>query len=92
MSQRSSRSEDFARRHLMGEGETLHRYDPQGPFVAALVELSGGGFIIRIGQPSVIERGRSSSLPDVVQIGPWGPSAYSKASRRFNKLIDEELA
>lgn len=87
-----SRAWDFARRELSAEGETLHRAEQQGPFVAALIELTDGGYTIRVGQPSVIERGRKTELPLVTNIGPWGPTGYSKAASRFNKLMDEDLS
>ncbi len=83
---------DFASRELAEQGEALLRAEEQGPFVAALVELAGGGYIIRVGQPAVIDRGRTSRLPDVVQIGPWGPGGYHQAAQRFNHLIDHDLA
>lgn len=83
--------EGFAREELRQVGETVHRAEARGPFVAALVELENGGYVIRVAQPRVILRGRPTKLPLVSQLGPWGARKYSKAARRFNLLIDEQL-
>lgn len=84
-------NEEFARNELAAGGESVQRAERQGPFVAALIELAGGGYIIRVGQPAVVSGRRSSRLPDVVQIGPWGQKNYAAAARRFNQLLDEDL-
>lgn len=84
-------AEEFARKELLQESETLHRVEEQGPFVAALVELEKGGFVIRVAQPQVILRGRHTKLPLVSQIGPWGARKYPEAARRFDLLVDEQL-
>ncbi len=83
---------DFARKEMLEEGETLRRAEPAGPFVVALVELEGGGFENRAAQPSVVYRNRNSRLPAVARIATYGRSQYEVAARRFNRLVDEELA
>lgn len=83
---------EFARKEMLEEGEELLRVEPIGPFVVALVELSGGGYENRAAQPAVVLSNRASKLPSVVRISTHGRSHYQKASLRFNNLVDEELA
>jgi hypothetical protein len=85
-------AEDFARREMLDEGEILRRAEPSGPFVVALVELGAGGFDNRAAQPAVVYANRSSRLPAVARIATYGPSQYREAARRFNHLVDTELA
>jgi hypothetical protein len=85
-------AEDFARKEMLEEGETLERAEPTGPFVVALVELIAGGYENRGAQPAVVYRNRSSRLPAVARIATYGPSQYNEATRRFNSLVDNELA
>lgn len=82
----------FAREEMLEEGETLRRAENAGPFVVALVELPAGGYANRVAQPAVILRGRRSGLPLVNTVETYGPSRYRVAARRFNSLVDEELA
>lgn len=86
-------SNEIARRVLTMDGEILHRDEKAGPFVAALVELTDGGYMIRVAQPRVVDLGRSTNpmLPMISEIGPYGPANYSPASVRFNKLVDKDL-
>lgn len=90
MNQREA--EKFAREEMLEEGEALRRAEPVGPFVVALVELPGGGFENRAAQPAVIYQNRNSRLPAVARIATYGRSHYEAAARRFNALVDEELA
>ncbi len=83
---------DFARKEMLEEGENLKRAEPVGPFVVALVELGGGGYENRAAQPAVIHRNRNSRLPLVSAVETYGSSRYRAAARRFNSLVDEELA
>lgn len=85
-------NEEFARRELLRESETLLRCEAPDPFVVALVELERGGYEIRVGRPDVILRNRRSSIPNVVVFGPWSRRNYAKAARRFNELVDDQLA
>lgn len=86
----------FAEREMLNPGETLHRAEPVGPFVVALAELAAGGYQNRVAQPAVIlggrQAGRPSRVPPVAVVSTHGRSAYADASRRFNSLVDEELA
>ncbi len=82
----------FARQEMLEEGETLERAETTGPFVVVLVALPGGGYENRVAQPAVIRHGRRTSLPLVGIVETYGPSRYRAAARRFNSLIDEELA
>jgi hypothetical protein len=82
----------FASQEMLEEGETLKRSETIGPFVVALVALPGGGYENRVAQPAVIGRGRRSRLPLVNTVETYGPSRYAAAARRFNSLVDEELA
>lgn len=84
--------EDFARKEMMEVGETLRRAEPVGPFVVALVELTAGGYQNRVAQPAVILGGRRSRVPALTIVSTHGRSAYNEAARRFNSLVDEELA
>ena len=85
-------AEDFARKEMLEEGETLERAEPAGPFVVALVELTAGGYENRAAQPAVVYRNRASKLPAVARIATYGPSQYNEAAKRFNSLVDNELA
>lgn len=89
----SGHSEEFAPRILMMEGETLWREERVGTFVAALVELHDGGYMIRIAQPRVIDRGESTNprIPLVAEVGPFGAAGYTRAALKFNELVDETL-
>lgn len=84
-------AEGFARREMMDPGEALHRCEPTGPFVVALVELEAGGYQNRAAQPGVVLRNRRSGVSEVAVIATYGPSRYSDAALRFNSLVDEEL-
>ncbi len=83
---------DFARKEMLEQDETLMRAEEVGPFVVALVELPKGGYQNRAAQPAVVLRGRRSAVPAVTIVSTHGRSAYAEASRRFNSLVDEELA
>ncbi|MDP9475169.1 MAG: hypothetical protein M3R38_05660 [Actinomycetota bacterium] len=83
---------NFARQEMLEEGETLERAEAVGPFVAALVELAGGGYENRVAQPAVIRRNRRTRLPLVNTVETYGPSRYRDAARRLNSLVDDELA
>lgn len=85
-------AKDFARKEMLEEGETLMRAEPVGPFVVALLELTAGGYQNRAAQPDVVLRNKGSKVPDVTAISTHGRSAYTEAARRFNSLVDEELA
>lgn len=89
---RESAARDFARTEMLEGGETLERAETVGPFVVALVELAGGGYENRVAQPTVIRRNRRTNLPLVNTVETYGPSRYRAAARRFNSLVDEELA
>lgn len=82
----------FVNEHMMREDETLPR-DPEWvkPFAVALVELEAGGFELRVAQPDVIAGRHHSNLPDVNIVDVFGRDKYSKAAKRFNLLVDEEL-
>lgn len=82
----------FAEREMLNPGETLQRAEPVGPFVVALAELAAGGYQNRVAQPAVILGNRPSRVPAVAIVSTHGRSAYAEASRRFNSLVDEELA
>lgn len=82
----------FAGQEMLEDGETLMRAEAVGPFVVALVTLAAGGYENRVAQPAVIRRNRRSSLPLVNTVETYGPSRYKAATRRFNSLVDEELA
>ena len=83
----------FVELEMMEENESLPREPEQaGPFAVALIELAAGGYVIRITQPDVILRNRKSKLESIYQVGPWGPRSYTQAARRFNILVDEDLA
>lgn len=79
----------FAAAELVEAGEEMRLAEREGPFVAALVELADGGYVVRVAQPRVIHGGRQSRLADVYQLGPWGPSGYAAAARRLYQLIDD---
>ena len=85
-------AQDFASNEMLEEGESLKRAEVTGPFVVALVELAGGGYENRVAQPAVIRRTRRTTLPLVNTVETYGPSRYRDAARRFNSLVDEELA
>lgn len=82
----------FAREQMLENGETLHRAEPAGPFVVALVELAAGGYQNRVAQPAVIMGGKPTKVPAITSVDTYGPTKYVVAARRFNSLIDEELA
>ena len=82
----------FAQKEMLEKGEALKRAEPVGPFVVALVELPRGGYQTRAAQPAVILCGRRSNVPPVTVISTHGRSAYAEAAKRFNSLVDEELA
>lgn len=81
---------EFAETVLTQEGEVLRRWEAEEPFVAAVVELERGGFAVRVGQPLVYGGRKRSRLPDAVTLDVF--RRYDKASRRLNKLFDEDLA
>lgn len=83
---------NFARREMLSPVETLERAEPVGPFVVALVGLEAGGFQNRVAQPAVIQRGRPTKVPLLATVATYGPSRYKEAARRFNSLVDHELA
>lgn len=83
---------DFARQEMMNPNETLHRAEPVGPFVVALVELEAGGYQNRVAQPAAIQQGRPAKTPLLATVATYGPSRYKQAARRFNSLVDDELA
>lgn len=83
---------DFACAEMLEESETLKRVEAVGPFVVALVRLAGGGYENRVAQPAVIHQNRRTRLPLVNTVETYGPSRYRAAARRFNFLVDEELA
>lgn len=83
---------DFARAEMLEESETLKRAEAVGPFVVALVELAECGYENRVAQPAVIRQNRRTRLPLVNTVETYGPSRYRAAARRFNSLVDEELA
>ena len=85
-------AEDFARKEMTEEGESMIRAEPTGPFVVALVELEAGGYQNRAAQPAVIHANRKTNLPLVARIETYGPSKYKAAATRFNNLVDHELA
>lgn len=84
---------EFVNKEMMEAGETLAR-DPEesGPFAVALIELPAGGYVIRVAQPAVILHNKPTKLDPIYTIGPWGVNAFPAAARRFNKLVDEDLA
>ena len=85
-------AEIFAREEMLNPEETLRRAEEVAPFVVALVELPEGGYENRVAQPAVIRRNRRTNLPLVNTVETYGPSRYRAAARRFNSLVDEELA
>lgn len=84
--------QEFARKEMREEGESLIRAEPVGPFVVALVELAGGGYQNRAAQPAVILGGTRSAVPPVTVVSTHGRTAYKSAATRFNSLVDDELA
>jgi len=85
-------AEDFARREMLNPDETLKRAEPADPFVVALVELAAGGYQNRVAQPAVIEQNRTTKVPLIATVDTYGRSQYTEATRRFNSLVDKELA
>lgn len=84
---------EFVEQEMMEENETLPR-DPEevGPFAVALVELAGGGFENRVAQPATILRNKKTSVAPVVTVEVYGRNHYQRAAKRFNNLVDKELA
>lgn len=82
----------FAQAEMLDEGETLHRAQPVGPFVVALIELTGGGYANRAAQPAVVLRNWSSKADELVNVELYGSRHYRRAALRFNSLVDDELA
>lgn len=85
-------AEDFAREQMLEEGEALLRAEPAGPFVVALVELAAGGYQNRVAQPAVILRGKPTKVAAITNVDTYGPTKYTVAAKRFNSLVDDELA
>ena len=84
---------EFAQNELLNPQETLAREPEEvGPFVVALVELPKGGYVVRVAQPQVILANKQSKAPVIHDFGPWGAKNYATAARRFNELVDVELA
>ena len=83
---------NFVQENMMREGETLPR-DPEWkkPFAVALVELEAGGYELRVAQPAVVNGLIDSNLQSVNVVNIYGRDKYSKAAKRFNSLVDEEL-
>lgn len=90
MNERQARR--FAGEQMLENGETLLRAEPAGPFVVALVELAAGGYQNRVAQPAVILQGKPTKIAAITNVDTYGPTKYTVAARRFNSLIDEELA
>lgn len=88
----SKQAQEFARTEMLEKEETLIRAEAAGPFVVALVELAAGGYQNRAAQPAVINANRKTNLPLVAAIETYGPSNYRAAAKRFNNLVDHELA
>lgn len=87
----NQKAENFARQQMLEDGETLHRAEPAGPFVVALVELDAGGYQNRVAQPAVILRGKPTKVALITNVDTYGPTKYDVAARRFNNLVDVEL-
>ena len=84
---------DFVANELLNPEESLAREPEEaGPFVIALVELPKGGYVVRVAQPQVILANKKSKAPVIHDFGPWGIKGYQAAARRFNQLVDVELA
>ena len=83
----------FVEQEMMEENESLPR-DPEqvGPFAVALVELAGGGFENRVAQPAAVLRNKKTSVAPVVTVEVYGRNHYRRAAKRFNSLVDKELA
>lgn len=84
---------DFVETELLNPEESLAREPEEaGPFVVALVELPRGGYVVRVAQPQVILANKKSKAPVIHDFGPFGAKSYTTAARRFNELVDVELA
>lgn len=82
-------AEEFARNEMLAENETLVQSAPEGPFVAAIVELAAGGYAVRVAQPAVVYGRKRSPLPDVVNVAFYGATGLQKARRRLVGLLDD---